>query len=39
MYICLQKARPETRLCLLRIGLVLEKDGGVMAKMLPVFQV
>jgi uncharacterized protein len=32
------KVPSGVRVCILRVGIVLGRDGGVIAKMLPIFQ-
>ena len=35
----LERTSPETRVVLLRLGIVLDRDGGALGKMLPTFQI
>ena len=35
----LRRTSPETRVVLLRLGIVLDRDGGALGKMLPTFQI
>lgn len=34
-----RRAPSDVRLCILRVGIVLARDGGALGKMMPVFQI